>query len=281
MTMLNNRVIFKNNTALTDISVGVNEFRTTSDVIDIVALQDAIYIGSELPFNHRYINLGVVSDTTSVISAKIWDGNEWDPVVDLIDQTSVGGKTFAQSGIISWAPDKDESGWGLADSTEEVTDLTTLKIYDLYWLKLTFSADLKATTALRYIGHKFSTDQQLAAIYPELYLSTTMGQFETGKTTWDEQHIKASEIVVRDLIRKFKASSGNQVMNWEYYSEASIHQMAAIVYRAFGNDYQDELAQALKDYKIAFNIESTQIDRNKDGRLERRERTPVTGFFRR
>lgn len=281
MTMLNNRIIFKDNTVLNDVSVNLNEFRLSNVTLPIVAAQDSLYIGSELPFNHRYFHVGTANTAASVISVAIWDGTEWEPAVDVLDQTAVGGKTFSQSGIISWSPDRNGSGWGLEDTTEDISALSTLKIYDLYWAKFTFSADLSLTTALKYVGHKFSRDEQLAGIYPELALSATMAQFESGKTTWDEQHIKASEIVVRDLIRKYKASSVNQVMNWESYSGASLHQLAAIVFRAFGDDYQDQLDQALKDYKIAFNIESTQLDKNKNGKLDRSERTPVTGIVRR
>lgn len=279
--LLNNRVIFKNNTALTDLSVKLNNIHSGTETVDIIALQDALYIGSDLPFNHRYIDVSTANDQASVISVSLWDGAEWVPAVDVIDQTvGSAGKTLSQSGIISWTPDKDES-WMCEDSTEEISDLSTLKIYNMYWAKLSFSSDLKATTALKYVGHKFSNEEDLGGFYPELLKSSVKTAFQSSKTAWTEQLVEAAETIVRDLRKKGIVWSENQVLDWQKFSEASSHKTAEIIWNAFGKNEEDRAEGARKAYKEAFSQQVFNVDKDKDGRLDKSEKMIARGIVRR
>lgn len=279
--LINNRIIWKDNLTLTDLSVKLNNYHSGSQVVDIIAADDAIYIGSDMPFNHRYFEFGVVNTSASVLSVSIWDGTEWEAAVDVVDQTSVAGKTFAQNGIVSWVPDRNGSGWGREETTENIPDVSTLKIYNLYWAKITFSADLLNTTAINFIGHKFSEDEDLAAIYPELNLSATKSQFLSGKTNWNEQHIHAAEAIIKRLREKKIIFSRNQILNWEIFTVPSIHQVASIIYRSFGDDYKDNFEQSNKDFHAAMNLHNFEIDRDLDGKLDPIEKIATAGFFRR
>lgn len=285
--LVNSRVIFKDNTVLNDISVAQNDYHSGTSTLAIVALEDNIYIGSDLPWNHRYVDVSSPNAATSTMSAKIWTGSVWEDVVDFVDQTkTTAGVTLSGSGIISFAPDRNGSGWSREETTEDISDLSTLKIYNLYWAKLSFSANLTGTTALRYIGHKFSTDGELGAYYPELVLTATKTQFESGKTDWSAQHVLAAEEVVADLRRKVETSynfrSPNQILGWEMFSKPSIHQVAMIIWRAFGDAYKDNFLDAEKEYYKTLNrlFNGMLIDRDLDGRVAVSERAPVAGFRR-
>lgn len=278
--LTNNRIIWKNNTTLTDLSVKLNDYHTGAETVDIVAADDALYIGSDLPFNHRYIEISSANAVTASITVKIWDGSEFVSAVDVIDQTAVSGKTFAQSGIISWVPDRNET-WAREDTSEDIADLSTLKIYKMYWVKLTFSANLTATTALSYVGHRFSNDEDLGSLYPELALSSTMTQFESGKTTWNEQHVAAAEKIINDLRKKNIIWSRNQILNWELFSFASVHQLARIIFNAFGEPFQEKRLQADRDYKEAFEMLQFDTDLDEDGKLDTHEKIQRVGFVRR
>lgn len=287
--LINNRIIWSDNGVLKDQSVVLNNYHSGTITLPLVAAEDAIYIGSDLPWNHRYIEVYSPNAISSTMSIQIWNGREFKNAVDVIDQTkaSGGSATLAQSGILSFAPDRNESGWGLAATTENVTGLTSLKIYNLYWAKLTVSSDLTASTALSFVGHKFSFDEELDSIYPELGLSSSKTQFESGKTDWNEQHIRAAEILIRDLRRKidvdYNFRNGNQILEWGQFSECSLHQVAMIVYRAFGDAFKDQFEQATKDYHTVLNglVKGILVDRNRDGRVQLDEQDTISGLVRR
>ena len=275
------RVIFKDNTALKDMSVELNDLTANNYTIPFVAAEDSIYIGSDLPFNHRYIYISTANDQASVVSVAIWDGTQWVSAVDVQDETSSGGVSLAQSGIISWSTDKD-SFWDYEDTSENITAISSLKIYNLYWVRLTFSADLKATTALKYVGHKFAKDGDLAPLgYSDLNTSDVKTAFETGKTTWDDQHIAAGEQVVRYLQQKHLTRSANQIFDWKVFNEPAIHKVAEIIYSSFGSDYEErrKLAEA-KFYKSMNTGGVLRLDRNADGHADIEERVRSVGLYR-
>lgn len=278
--LLNNRIIFKDNTTLNDLSINLNNSHSGTETLAIVSAQDSIYIGSDMPFNHRYFQVSTANDQASVVSISLWDGSTWNSAVEVLDQTSVSGVTFARSGIISWVPDRDEV-WQYARSTEDISDLSTLKIYDYYWAKFTFSGDLKTTTALSYIGHKFSNDEDLKAYYPDLSKSDVLSAFESGKTEWNEQHIAAAEEIVKHLRKKQIVWSENQILDWQQFNLASIHKVASIVFRSFGENYKDEKIDAEAEYAKAMNMQVFNVDKNRNARLEPYEKVVYTGLSRR
>jgi hypothetical protein len=276
----NQRIIHDNNATLIDLSVALNDITTGNATIDIVAAQDKLYIGSDLPFNHRHFQVAVANTAVAAIGTiEIWNGNEWVAAVDVVDQTSVAGKTMAQSGIVSWTVARNAS-WGREDTTEDIPTLATLKIYDFYWSRLTFSANLSATTALSYVGHRFANDDNLSPMYPELMRAEILDAFKTGKTDWNEQHLLAAEEIIQDIRQKKIAWNRNQILDWGQFNLAGIHRVAVLIMRAFGDDYRDNRAAAFQDYHKAMNLKVFTIDRNEDGRLDPVERRPNMGIVR-
>jgi len=279
-----NRTIFSDNTVLKDISVALNSFQTGSAVIDFVSAQDFLFVASDFPFNHRYVDVSVVNSNSASLTIDLWDGTQWQVAQDLIDQTSVGGVPLSQSGHISWRPNDDTPGW-LRDDTNDNSDviegLSGVNINDLYWARFKWSADLSVTTALKFLGHKFSDDNDLDIEYPILLETDVKTQFKAGKTDWEDQHFAAALKIIRDLKKRMIIRSGNQIMEWELFTEASAHKVAEIAFKGFGKDFFENRDDARKSYNEALNKSIYLIDENNNAELDVRERGSRQGFMRR
>src|SRR3990172_2910076 len=257
MGILTNRIIWGDNGVLKDMSVELNNPNAGTFTTALVAAQDYIYIGSEGPFNQRYIRMSAVNSAASTISVSAWDGDEWVACVDVIDETKVSTATLAQNGYVSWKVDKDES-WS-RDDTDDMTGsgLETMEIYDLYWVRISFSADLSATTAWDYAGYKFNTDSDLGALYPQLNTTAVKTQFESGKTSWETQELHVAQIILRDLQsdnRFRQLVSDNQILAPSQLVHASVYRLAALIYSEFGENYADDLANAEKGYHRSISV---------------------------
>lgn len=277
--IISSRTIWSDNGTLKDLSVPLGNFKTGTQVINFVSSQDYIYIGSDFAFNHRYIDVSVVNAQAASLSIDLWDGEEWNPAEDIIDQTSVAGVPLAQSGIISWVPNDDEL-W-LREHTnndgDTVTGLTSVSIRDLFWARLKWSADLTGTTALEFIGHKFSDDNDLEILYPDLTRTPVKAQFKSGKTDWKLQHIQAAEEIIKDLKKTKIIKSENQLLNWELFRDASVHKVAEIAFNAFGKDFFENRDAARALYKVELDKAIYHVDTNINARLDVSERSLTEG----
>lgn len=279
-----NRVLWKSGVStLYDLSKSLNYYLAGQETIDFAAATDALYIGSDAPFNHRWFDIVTVNDQASELNVAIWDGGDWVDCVDVIDETITSAtKSMGQSGFVSWTPNIRESSWACQSSTEDMGPneiLSTVKIYDLYWAKLTFSADLKDTFALKYLGHKFCGDTDLYAEYPDLNNSTLLTAFAAAKTTWNDQEFLATKYVLDDLKDKKIIWSKNQIMDWGLLKPPTIHKTASIIYSAFGDDYRDNMAEAEKKYARCMQKKSWSIDLNANAYLENSEKKSQTDWM--
>lgn len=278
--LINQRVIWSNNGTLTDLSVESNDLFTGTKVIDYVAGQDYIYIGSDLPFNHRYFKLASVNAVASVCSVAIWDGSTWNNAVDILDLTSVSGASLGQSGIIAWTTDRNKS-WVEEETTENISALSTLKIYDLYWVRLSWSVSWTGTTEVGYVGHKFGNDNLLGALYPDMARTSVKTAHTTGKTNWDEQQVIASEVIVSTLRKDRKLVSASQIFSWEMFQLAGVHKTADIIYGSFGESKEAERAIAKEQFDVEMNAGIVvNQDLNADGHIDDSERTGSIGWNR-
>lgn len=282
--LFNNRVIFSGGGSLIDISRALSELGGDGETIDVIA-DDFLYIGSDLPFTHRYFKLGdVVNAESCDVVVDIWDGKEWVAAVDVQDGTSVGGITFARSGVISWTTQRN-AGWSREATTEDMTGSgleSDFEIYDLYWVRIRFQAAMTTAVELDYVGHCFSDDNMMRMQYPDLMVAAVLEAFGTGKEDWSEQHCLAAEEVVRYLQRKKFLWSPNQLLNWQQFSTAATHKAAEIAYSGFpGDDQEDQRKRAEQKFYTAMNQNVVAIDKNQDGHAQVCERKPTAGWFRR
>jgi len=276
------RIIYSNNTVLSDLTDELNNFHSGETDITFVAAEDAIYIGSNLPFNHFYCKMGsTVNVETSVMTVTLWDGETWQAVAELNDGTELAGATFGQSGYIEFVPDKNEN-WTRedtvdADDTESITGLGNVKIYDKYWVKITASADLTVNLTIAWIGQIFSNDDDLDSEYPELLETSIMSAIKSGKTSYQEQAVRAATLIIKDLKRKNIILDKNQILVREDLMLPSVSKIAEITYSILGDDYNDNKTVAKKEYIERLGSAFPIIDTNKNARVDVVESTPVFG----
>lgn len=280
----NNRVLFYHGAAYQDLSVPLSDIHSGSKVLDFVSAADYLYLGSDFPFNHRYFEPSVVNAIASVVSADIFTGSGWTPVVDVIDETASAGVPLAQSGIISWQPDLDVSGWSSDDTDAMVSNghlpAGAPKIFGLYWARLKWSVDLTNTTAISVVGHRFSTDLALESEYPELASTTIKTAWKAGKLDWNEQHLLAAEYVIQDLRgMKDVITSPSQILDWRQFEKASIHKTAEMIFRGFGDDYADQRQEAANAYKKALSVGKFNVDLNLNANLEAGEQQQISKWI--
>lgn len=277
--LLLNRVIYEDDTTLTDYSRELSDINAQTLSLNWVAADDYLYIGSDLPFNHRFFDVNAVNAVAGSVSVQIWDGSAWRSAVDVIDLTATAGVPFAKDGMIMWTTDKNY-GWGKADSTEDIPALASLKIYNCYWVRLAFSANFVFT--LNYVGHKFASDSDLSSYYGDLNRASVREAFyEVATADWKTVHIAAAEEIIRDLRSSMVVISANQILNPDTFRDAATHKLAEIVYSSFGPSHADRLQFAVGKYKEAMNKLVFDVDRSGNGKLEMAEKIREFRIYRR
>lgn len=278
MSIQSQRIFLSDNGALSDLTDSLNDFRAGTATAALVKDEDYIYVFSDLPFNHRHFEVSTANDVACVSTVEIWWASAWHDAVDVLDKTATSGKSLAKSGIIQFQPD-DSKGWDRISKTSDITELASLKLFSVYAARFSWSASLKATTALAHIGHKFSDDTTLQSYYPDLANTDLMAAFKTGKADWNEQHFMAAETIIADLRRRQIVGSGNQILDWELFTPASCHKVAELVYRGLGRSYFDDAQASLAQYEKALAVKFPNVDRYIDGRLSDSERKASTGWI--
>lgn len=271
-----NRVIFKDNTTLIDLTEPLDSYYGAATVVNLVAADDAIYIGSRHPFNHLYFKVGVANTNPTVASIDYWaDG--WEPVVEKTDGTN----GFFQSGYISFVPDKSE--WWERESTnyegEVVTDLESLVIYDHYWIRIKFSADFSIGTSLLWVGNKFADDNDLGAEFPDLVRPNVLTSFKAAKTDWEEQHLIAARTMISDLEDRGYIKGAGNIIERKMLVGAAVQKCAEIIFRSFGNDYVDRANECRTEYNRRLDKRFATFDKNNNAIEDTWETTKAQGWL--
>ncbi len=272
--ILKNRVIWSNNGVLTELSMVMNNHISGSKIFDVNGSQDYLFLGSDAPFNHRWVEVKVANTASLALGVDYWDGKEWVPVAEVVDETvdATGAKSLSQSGMITWVPDKKKAGWSRDDtkdsSSNVITGLGTITIYDLFWVRLRYTGTASSTTELSYMGNKFANDEDLYSLYSEFETTEAKERFKDGLTTWDSLHFEAAKMVIRDLKSDKVINSGNQILEAETFRLPAIHKVAELIYGAYGTDWKDDKAAAYLAYKQAMAADLFNVDINENALLE-------------
>lgn len=258
------RAIINKSDVITDISTSINDYHTGTDVT-FLTVGDYLYIGQRYSFNHLYFNVSVVNTETSALSVDLWDGNSWNAVAEAIDETN----GFANSGYVTWTPDK-ENGW-VADDSDEIDGLDTVKIYDLYWTRISTDVDFSASTALSWMGNLFCSDEDLFSEYSVFKRTNYLTAWESGKTTWEEQRVAASRMVADDLVSRGVITASGAIIERYQLLNATVSKTATIIFDGLGDDYIDDYEKATGKYNKRIGMDIFRVDRNSDGRLDKQE----------
>lgn len=277
--MLHNwiRIFYSDNGVLTDYSI---EAQSTGDTVPagLVAAQDYIYIGQYFPFNNVYFEMDTTNDAVAMMSVEYWDGRSWKTGVDILDGTKQGGKTLKRNGVIQFSPDRQYSWVDVKDTSENgsPTELQTLEIYDLYWVRLKANASLDAGSLARKIGYAFASNDTLLAIDPEIneYLVPWGG---SSKVNWDEQIQLASQHLVADMRAKGLIISPGNILRFDDVSLACAYRTLAVIYSRLGEAFAARKADALDQYSKLLDVKRFTIDADKNGRVDRSEIGSTSG----
>lgn len=269
------RIFYSDNGVLTDKTVDLNNYYSGTLTFSYIAGEDYFYIGSYLPFNHLYFKLATPSSATSTMTVSYYSNSSWVDAVNLLDETN----GFKNSGFVTWTPNKNYNWTRKATNYggETVSGLTTVEIYDLYWLRIKFSNDLTASSIISWIGNIFSDDNDLGSEHNNLNRTAVKTAYQTGKTDWQEQCVKAGEIIERDLIAKRRVDSVDQILKKEELRLASVSKVAELIYSQLGDDYEDQRNLARKEYELRLNTYLLTIDQNCNGLVELYETKFKTG----
>lgn len=257
------RIFFKESSNITEVTKQINKYKSDTYLMSM-GTSDALYIAGDFPFNHLYIKMGdVVNDINSSIIIDYWDGTNWVSAVSINDYTYA----FSQSGFIEFTPDRDEQ-W-LRESSkasgESITGLESITVYDKYWMRITVSANLKNNIELHWIGNKFSDDDDLYSEFPLFNDNTFLTSFESGKMNWEEQHVKAAELIIQDLKRKNVILGKEQILERDILMPASVAKVAEIIFNAFGRDYAENKLSAKEEYLRRIDLSKYVVDTNNNG----------------
>jgi hypothetical protein len=274
---MSKRILFSDNGTLTDFSVELSKYNSGSKSFNYTQNEDYIYIGSDLPFNHIYFKLSSLNSVNAVMSVDYWSSNQWASCVEVIDET----EAFKKSGNITFVPEKQTS-WQRSSTNHagmSVIGLESVVIYDLYWIRISFNATLANGTALSWIGQLFSNDEELFSEFPDFARANNMLAFKSGKTNWEEQHVRASELLSNDLINHGIIIGKDQIISRNDYKNACIQKVAEIIYSAMGDDYVDQTIARGKEYKSRLLTGVQRVDKNNNAILDIEEKESKQGFL--
>ena len=274
---MSKRILFSDDGVLTDFSVELSKYNSGSKSLNYTQNEDYIYIGSNLPFNHIYFKLSSPNSVNATMSIDYWSSNQWASCVEVIDET----EAFKKSGNITFVPEKQTS-WQRSSTNHagmSVIGLESVVIYDLYWIRISFNATLTNGTALSWIGQLFSNDEELFSEFPDFARANNMLAFKSGKTNWEEQHVRASELLSNDLINHGIITGKEQIISRNDYKNACIQKVAEIIYSAMGDDYVDQMIARGKEYKSRLLTGVQRVDKNNNAILDIEEKEDKQGFL--
>lgn len=275
ITQHNQRVFFSDDGTLEDITLKVNPFRGRTYAMSYTAGEDYLYVGVDLPFNHKYYDL-VTANTISpsIPTVETWDGSQWKVGVDILDDTAEGSTnpdaSLGESGVISFKTDENTTNWS-CDDTSAIPELSSLDIFNKYWMRFSWDVDISAT--INHVGQKFCTDDDLYGFYPDLDNQDMRDCFVRTeapgtKLDWIEQEIQAVEAIQREMRTRNIIWTPNQIIDFEIIRNASIHKTAEIIMGALGTAYEENRLLAQQKYKEAFNLDKFNVDLNRNSNLD-------------
>lgn len=262
----------------TELSAELNDFRTGSRSFAYAA-SGYLYVGQEKPFNNLWVDVASGNASGASLTAEIWYANRWNAAIDVSDGTVSGSASFAQSGRVSWNTAWN-SAWDNMDRCSLITGLETFEIYDLYWMRFSWSGSFSGSTSLNYIGQKFCTETELTSFYPDLRNSNLKTAFGGNtKTTWDAEIYAATDQVINDLKTMRLIKAKGQIVDWGIFAEPCVHRTAMIIYQGLGSSFAANKADAMKAYDASMKKDKFRVDKDDDGKLSVNEKDSSTRYM--
>jgi hypothetical protein len=246
---------------------GVEETQDTQDptgntVPFVMTSAQFLYVGFFGKFQARHFSFDTANTNSTTMTVEYWDGDSWESVKDLVDETN----GFQKDGFVSWVNQDD---WAQ-------TTVTPIDDVELYYVRFSVSADLSAGTTLQSVLNLYSDDGLLRRYYPELVSDSRY--LPPGRSNFLEQHLAAKDKVVLKLKQRRVIDDEAQIVDINEVSIAAMYAAVKIILAFIDQD--DEVLQRTE---AAFGNEINDlvksIDANKDGIVSDHERADL-GFGR-
>ena len=170
----------------------------------------------------------------------------------------------------------EDNGWDVECDSSDIPELSTTKVYNAYWMRLSLQTLSASALSIKYIGHKFAEESEMILKYPMLKNQSLKQAFEAGKIDWNDQLFDASKFIIKDLKSRKLMISKNQLLSLERYKDACCHKAAEIIFSALGEKWVDMSMSAAKDYSTDMNLEDYGLDQNGDGQMSRVEKASTS-----
>jgi hypothetical protein len=247
------RVITEDDTTYVDRSIDNGDSSTTLPLA-LVAAEDAIYIGKQAPFNNFYY----------------WANNAWNSAVDVLDGTALSGATLGRSGTVQFSPEINQTWTRITDTSDTSntpTELRSLTIYNLYWLKITVSADLSAGTTANKIFYNFTDEQTVTSI------DTDLSRYKTALSITDLTDkilLATKEILIKMKANRIVFDEGQVLRLHDFYLPTA-YQVLVILLQDLGEDFNPKRELYIKKVNDFLQVENLSLDTNNNAFLEYQE----------
>ena len=134
-------------------------------------------------------------------------------------------------------------------------------------------------TDIKWIMYKFASDESLYSEYPIFNSTSLKTAYESGKTTWEEQIVVASRLVIEELTRRGIIESGNQLLDYKKLESPVIPKVAELIFNGLGDDYENDRLKARDIFKERSGNKVFNIDLNNNATLDNRELGVRSGYF--
>jgi hypothetical protein len=261
------RILKKDDLGLHDLSI-INQDET--NFIDFESEStDSFYIGKYLPFNNFYIDIKKICKENVNINISIWTGRNWEPAADILDGTCSSLGTFKRSGVIQFFPDKKDKWTSITDtSLYAQSGLSSKKIYDLYWIKISFSDQITECEANK-ISYLFTTSQQLDNI--DVQINSYLSAFGTGKTNWNTEIMTASSQIVAELRSRGVIKEEGELLRLSDISHACDYKSLSIIYTSLGVSFTEKRDYYENKYSQLISQKYFTLDQDENGSISTSE----------
>jgi hypothetical protein len=265
------RLFYSDNGTLSDKSLDNQDEDTTIPFTENIATEDYLYIAKYYPFNNFFVKVSSANAVSSTLAIQYYDGTTWRDAVDILDGTASGGKTLARSGVVQFSPNRNYNWNKVEDTTNNNApdELSGVTIYNCYWLRIRWSANLTSTTALDTVSYSFSRSQRLNNL--DISINDYLTSFSATKTNWDDEVMTASLHVVSDMKSRGIIVDHGQVLRFDDVSLATEYKALALIFNSLGKSYVEKVVYYEAKYKETTNAGVFTIDKNNNAQVDTSE----------
>jgi len=119
----------------------------TLSSLGTLAQNDALYIGSAIPFGGVHIDVDGTNSNASVLTVSYWNGTAWADT-SATDATDSGGASLGQDGTVTWTI---PTAWATARLKDTQAATAVSPGPALYWTRWVWSAALDSSVTLDHI----------------------------------------------------------------------------------------------------------------------------------